>query len=243
MTDTIDSHHSTKHFITFAAGERNYYEAADRLLRQAQNINLFDSTRAFTDQDLKTDPYFWPKHSEFMETHLRGYGYWLWKPYIIKKTVENLSDGDVLLYLDAGCEIGHHKRDTLKMYLEEGVKQDLVLRSLHGDENTHTKMDLFIKMGMVDDKYVYDYQYQGGAVMFYVCDKTRAFVKEWYEICCEYSNIDDSPSIHPNLGCFVEHRHDQSVFSLLTKKYQLPYNHCIFYGLEYNRNRTGIAYY
>jgi len=241
MTETQP--HATKHFITFAAGERNYYEAADRLVRQAQNIGLFDTTRAFTDQDLKTDADFWPRHSEFMETHPRGYGYWLWKPYIIKKTMENLQDGDILVYLDCGCEIGPHKRDTLKMYLEEGAKQDLILRSLHGDEHTHTKMDLFIKMGMLDDKYVYDYQYQGGAVIIYVCDKTRAFYNEMYDICCEYPNIDDSPSIHPNLGCFVEHRHDQSVFSLLTKKYQFPYNHCIFHGLEVNRNRTGIAYY
>jgi len=234
---------NTKHFITFAAGERNYYEAADRIVSQAQNINLFDTVRGFTDRDLKDDVDFWPRHSEFMELNKRGYGCWLWKPYIIKKTMDTLRDGDVLMYLDAGCEVVHHKYDTLKMHLEVGAKEDLILRSLHGDENTHTKMDLFIKMGMFDNKYVYDYQYQGGAIIIYVCDKTRAFVNEWYDICCEYSNIDDSPSVHPNLECFVEHRHDQSVFSLLTKKYQLPFKHCIFNSVEYIRNRSGNTYF
>lgn len=233
----------TKHFITFAAGEQKYYDAATRLIRQAQNINLFDNTRVFTDHDLKNDVDFWPRHSEFMETHPRGYGYWLWKPYIIKKTIESLKDGDVLLYLDAGCEIGPHKYANLKMYLDETAKEDYILRSLHGDENTHTKMDLFLKMNMFQDKYVYDYQYQGGAVIIYICEKTRAFYNEFYEICCEYSNIDDSPSISANLNCFVEHRHDQSVFSLLTKKYELPYNHCIFNAVEVNRNVSGFAYY
>jgi hypothetical protein len=234
---------NTRHFITFAGGESNYYDAATRLVRQAQNINLFDTARAFTAEDLQSDPDFWSRHSEFVTNHPRGYGYWLWKPYIIRKTMATLQDGDILVYLDAGCEIGPHKYDTLKMHLETGAKDDYILRSLHGDENTHTKMDLFIKMGMLDDKYVYDYQYQGGAVIIYVCSKTREFYNEMYDICCEYSNIDDSPSQSPNLSCFVEHRHDQSVFSLLTKKYQLPYNHCIFNSLECNRNRTGYAYH
>ena len=35
----------------------------------------------------------------------RGYGYWLWKSYIIKKTIEKMSDDDILLYLDCGYEI------------------------------------------------------------------------------------------------------------------------------------------
>jgi hypothetical protein len=230
---------STKHFITFAGGEQNYYDATKRLQTQAQNINLFDTTKIYTDQDLKNDSEFWPRHSEFITTHSRGYGYWVWKSYIIKKTMETLQDGDVLLYLDCGCEIGHHQYDALKKNLEEGAKEDYILRSLHGDENTHTKMDLFIKMGMLEDKYVYDYQYQSGAFIIYVCDKTREFINEWYDLSCDYSNIDDSPSIHPNLPCFVEHRHDQSIFSLLTKKYELPYNHRVVQGVEYIRNRTG----
>ena len=54
-----------------------------------------------------------------------------------------------------------------------------------------------------------------------VIDKTRKLVNEWYNICCNYHMIDDTPSIELNLPGNIEHRHDQSVFSLLTKKYNL----------------------
>ena len=38
-------------------------------------------------------------------------------------------------------------------------------------------------------------------------------------ICSDYSMIDDSPSIENNITNFKVHRHDQSIFSILRKKY------------------------
>lgn len=33
----------------------------------------------------------------------RGNGFWLWKPYIIKKTLDSLHENDYLIYLDSGA--------------------------------------------------------------------------------------------------------------------------------------------
>ena len=49
---------------------------------------------------VKKDEIFWENHSSFIENNKKGYGYWLWKPYIIKKTLEKMKKGDILLYLD-----------------------------------------------------------------------------------------------------------------------------------------------
>ena len=46
---------------------------------------------------------------------------------------------------------------------------------------------------------------------------TLEFVKEWYNLSCNYHFIDDSPSILKNDDTFKEHRHDQAIFSLLLK--------------------------
>jgi hypothetical protein len=45
----------------------------------------------------------------------------------------------------------------------------------------------------------------------------RGFTKDWLNICEEREHhfITDAPSIAPNHPSFVEHRHDQAVFSLL----------------------------
>jgi hypothetical protein len=74
-----------KYFITFGAGGQNYYDAVNRLINQVKILNIFDKIIGYTDNDLKNDVEFWTKHSNFIENNKRGYGYWLWKPYIIKK--------------------------------------------------------------------------------------------------------------------------------------------------------------
>ena len=63
----------------------------------------------------------------------------------------------------------------------------------------------------------------------------------WYEICCDYHMIDDSLSIHKELESFIEHRHDQSVFSLLSKKYNIFNTGLDEKCIKYIRNRTGIS--
>ena len=52
------------------------------------------------------------------------------------------------------------------------------------------------------------------------CPHSVELVEKWYDIMSNhYHLIDDSPSFLPNDHSFVEHRHDQSVFSLLRYKY------------------------
>lgn len=230
-----------KQFITFGAGSQNYYEAGERLINQVNSLNIFDKSIFYTDKDLKTDDEFWIVHSNFVENNNRGYGYWLWKPYLIKKTMQTMQKGDILLYLDCGCEVDIRKKETIDKYLEY-VRTDCIVGTYTTFiEKEWNKMDLMKKLDAVDEKYFNTVQRQAGALAFLVCEKTINFVNTWYELCCDYCNIDDTPSIEKNLVCFREHRHDQAVFSLLTKKWGLysdkTLDDCIIYG----RNRTGIS--
>ena len=101
-----------KYFITFGGGGQNYIDAGNRLINQINNTELFDKTILYTDIDLKNDSEFWNKHSNFILKNKKGFGYWLWKPYIIKKTIAQMKDGDILLYLDAGCEFNIKKKEN-----------------------------------------------------------------------------------------------------------------------------------
>lgn len=229
-----------KKFITFCAGDQNFSDAGKRIITQAKNINLFNDIILYTDLFLKNDQVFWNNHSKFIENNKKGYGYWLWKPYIIKKTIEKMNNGDILLYLDVGCEIDIQEKDFL-IECFELVKKDYIIGTLGvGFVKERCKMDLILKLNMNDNKYLDSRQHQAGANMYLVCDKTRQLVDEWYELCCSYNLIDDSESINKNVDSFIDHRHDQSIFSLLTKKYNLYSKinldkECI----KYSRNRTG----
>ena len=221
-------------FVTFGAGKyKNYHsrlgsadfiKAGKRLINQVEKLKVFDETKLYTDTDLKNDSEFWGKHKDFIEKNSsegsRGYGYWIWKPYIIKKSMETMKDGDILMYADCGSTMTKNKRNIISAF--NIVKKDYILASKHHTlEKQYHKMDLIVLLGMKNSKHIETQQRQATAEMFFVCDKTRKLVNEWYNICCNYHMIDDTPSIEPNLPGNIEHRHDQSVFSLLTKKYNL----------------------
>ena len=50
-------------------------------------------------------------------------------------------------------------------------------------------------------------------------EKNRDLARSWYEagLANNYSYITDEPSVAPNYEGFKEHRHDQSIFSVLVK--------------------------
>ena len=101
-------------------------------------------------------------------------------------------------------------------------------------------MDLMHEMNMTAESKTL--QRQGGAVLFAVNKETRSLVSEWYRLASIYHFIDDSPSKIPNTPDFREHRHDQSLFSLLTKKYNMfaKKDRLDNRAILYIRNRSGI---
>ena len=223
---------------TFARGKKKYVDVAKRLLKQAKKTGYFDKTILYTGNKMRNDKHFWKQHSKFITRNKRGWGYWIWKSYIIKKTMNTLNDGDILIYLDAGCEIGGGKQNLIPTYFDY-VKDDKIIGTTTCIEKDWCKMDLLHKLHMQNSDLINSKQRQGGTLLFYICKETRNIVDEWYKISCDYHMIDDSPSIKPNLNCFNEHRHDQSIFSLLTKKYGIFSDKHLSNCIYVSRNKSG----
>jgi hypothetical protein len=226
-----------KKFITFGSHD-NYIQAAERLVSQSKKLNIFTETILYTPEFLQKDLEFWNKHGEFINKNKKGYGYWIWKSFIIKKTMGSMKDGDILLYLDCGCELDSKIRMRLLECIDI-VKRHKIIGTYASLEKEWCKMDLIQQLQMNKPNYLNTLQRQGGAILFLVCEETRKFVNEWYTLCCDYHNIDDTPSILENLEGFKEHRHDQSIFSLLTKKYNLFSSRTLSNAVYYIRNKTG----
>ena len=227
-----------KYFITFGAGEQNYIDAGQRIITQAESCGIFDKIILYTDEYLKQDSEFWSMHSAFIESNPRGYGFWLWKPYIIKKTMEQLHDDDILVYADGGCEIDIKQSHLFNQLFDE-MNSEHVLGTRISIEKYWNKMDLILHLDMKNDKYMNSRQNQATTNMYRVCDKVRDFVNQWYDLACNYHFIDNSPSIKKNADGFQEHRHDQSIFSLLTKKMDIYNYKPIDRVILIKRNRSG----
>jgi hypothetical protein len=91
--------------IIFGAGKYNYKRSAVRLSRQARELHLFDEIIHYSERDLSIQyNNFWLTHKLLMENN-KKYGFGIWKPFLILENMKTMNTGDVLIYLDAVCEI------------------------------------------------------------------------------------------------------------------------------------------
>jgi len=234
-------------FLTYGS-HSNYIDASNRLCNQANNLNIFNNIYNYNLNDLKNDKEFWDRHGTFIENNAKGGGYWLWKPYLIHKTIEKLQDGDLLLYLDCGCEIIIEEKEFMFENINNVKKYKLLAAiSENSNEYKYNKMDLIHKLNMNNNVEELEMlQIQGGFIFLEVSQQFKNIIKEWYELGCNYHYINDNPSIIPNNSNFIDHRHDQSIFSLLIKKNKL-YQKCVsewtIFCIKYARNKSGISNY
>lgn len=227
--NTIKEPNTNKHKIwgtTFGGGGQRFYDAANRLKKELTDINVFDTVIAYTDEYLKNDSEFWNKHHNFIANNSRGYGYWIWKPYVILKTFNQMNYGDILVYLDAGCEVVNNPDSVDKMHKLISDTSNISYTSTGHNEKKYTKMDLFKYLNVDKNTDIHNsIMHQAGVIIIIKNKHTVAFITEWYNNMCDYHLVDDSPSILQNDTSFIEHRHDQSIFSLLIKtKYNVDFN-------------------
>lgn len=214
----VNIKYMSKIFITFGGGSNNYYESVKKITNQANKIGLFDEIVGYTDINLRENyPEFWKKHSKFILKHKRGYGYWIWKSFLIQQKLNEMEDGDILLYLDSGCDINYHNKHMMEEFFELTNKHEMINTNAQ-KEKIWTKRDLY-DIIKIDNNKLNTNQIQGGIIMLKKCSKVIKLINEWVELNSDYHNIDDSPSVKENYQEFREHRHDQSVYSLLCKKY------------------------
>lgn len=232
------------YFASFGGPSTNYLEAVDRICNQARSFNVFREIYKYTDSDLKNDYNFWSKHGDFLSNNHRGYGFWLWKPYIIKITLEKINNEDILLYLDSGCELNINNVNNFYTLLDKTNEKLIIGTYSASNDITFTKMDTIKYFNMENHSKLADNHMQAGILMMKKCDIITSLINEWYDICSNnYHLIDDSPSIEKNFDNFIDNRHDQSIYNLLVKKYNLHnYDMTIENSpIVSNRNRSGIS--
>ena len=151
----------------------------------------------------------------------RGNGYWLWKPYFIYKTLkEKLKEGDYLIYTDAGIL---YMNSTYKIieFLKTQKAEMWMIRLNKIIEKTYTKRDAFILLGVDSPFYTDTNQFMAGVQVYRKSKYTEKFLEELLYYSQDKRIITDEPNTQglKNYKEFIENRHDQTVLSLLIKKY------------------------
>ncbi len=151
----------------------------------------------------------------------RGNGFWLWKPYIIKKTLALLQENDYLIYLDSGA---YYINSVQYLIIEmKKKKQDIMVFELPFKECYYTKRDVFISMKCDEFQYTNTNQRMATMLIVKKTNWTDCFINEWLEFAQIEDIITDSKNHMGkyNYNGFIDNRHDQSILSVLSKKYKI----------------------
>jgi hypothetical protein len=155
----------------------------------------------------------------------RGAGFWIWKPYLIMKTMqERMGDDDWLMYTDSGMYFVRNPWDWILPMEDRIGEKGIVTFGCCGRARQFTKRDTFVLMGMDEPRYTDSAEQDQRMASVFVCKKTpfsMAFVEEWMRYCSDPRILTDLPNTQglPNYPEFKDHRHDQAIMSLLCIKY------------------------
>lgn len=142
----------------------------------------------------------------------RGCGLWLWKPYFILKTLNELQDNDYLFYCDSGAYF-LQSIDKLIMVLERD-QQDIMCFEIPLVECMWTSGSCIKRMKCEEKKYMYTPQRCASYILIKNTINSRRIILEYLDACEDIENLQGG-----ELGedC-IAHREDQSIWSLVTKK-------------------------
>jgi len=200
-------------FLTF--GDARFEGALRRIEREAAASGFFDELRIRRPRDLGRA--FWRKHGRFVSANRRGYGYWIWKPWLVLDALVACQPDEILVYADAGCTINGNGRKRFDDYrrLAEGTPSGVMGFQLELEERRYTKGDAFEALHAWHLKNTP--QVVTTAILWRRCESSIEFARDWLTLAESYNLLSDVPSVVRNDPAFVEHRHDQSLFSLLAK--------------------------
>lgn len=219
-----------KIFCTFADSrlKRSLY----RIQKQSVEMEAYDNVFIFDETSLNTS--FKEKFKDHLIQGSRGYGYWSWKPQVILQVLNQVEVGDVIQYSDSGCHLNKKGKVRLLEYFElaKNSKSGILsfrsknIAELNEGENfygnlefKYNKADLLNYFGVLNNSSITNtVQYEAGIIFIRKDASTIKFIEDWINIFSnDFHFIDDSPSVIPNIKGFIDHRHDQSIYSVLCK--------------------------
>lgn len=204
------------YFASFA--DHRYKKSLQRIKEEAKEMGVFKEIFCWNEDDL--DDEFWEKHKHFILHSTRGFGYYIWKPQVVLQALRKMPENAVLVFADAGCQLNKEGIQRLYEYADMATNHP---SGIVGFNTTFpirdwTKISTLLYLRVTELEKTLP-QHLGGVHVMCNCAQVRYFVENWLQLCENYEILDDRPSQYNNLPGFKDHRHDQSIFSILFHRY------------------------
>lgn len=226
------------YFVTYGSGD--FLLTARRLAIEAHELGFFEKIFSFTEKDLpisiQSSPLF---HSK------KGGGYWLWKPFIIQKVLNEIQNNDIVVYSDAGNELFISEKwqqyfDLLKIHssiffqykenFDYGWKKFNASYSNSAQIKCWTKASTIIHFKSLfesDLEWLEKSKIMAGLIFIKKDSDSLRLINEWLqtmlyfpELICDVMEYEkNSQHLY-----FSQHRHDQSILSILVRYFEKQSN-------------------
>lgn len=211
------------HFLVYTNGAQPFAGNAEDYCASALKVG-FDSATHVTEEMLRQTE-FWDRNRTILDQP-RGAGYWLWKPWVILQKLRECGPHDIVVYNDAG----RYARGDFRQFpaFPHAAVELCALspkRFIHGFianwqiQGHYTKRDAFILMDADTDDMHRAAQVCAGPLLFMPSPESFAFLESWLSYCCDPRILTDQPDeLGKTHDTFRDHRHDQSVGSILAHR-------------------------
>ena len=199
--------------ISFA--DKKYFRS-QKILKQSALQYGVDKVYSYNDVWLKSQKHFYEVNKKILNKH-RGAGFWLWKPFIILERLTKMEDGDILLYVDSGSRFVHDISPIINIVRKSGIA---LFSNDNHKNSTWTKRDCFYYMNCDTEEYHNGYQIAACYLALQKNSTNIKLVSDWLRFACDERILTDDSNVCglPNFEDFKDHRHDQSILSLLAIK-------------------------
>lgn len=208
------------HLINYA--HNSFKQAQKRNTATGINPGGFDSVIEYGYDDLSEE---FVTKNEHILSQSRGAGYWIWKPYIIVKTLLEVEPGDVVFYSDCGAEFISSAKPLIDICKNEtrGVMLFHMEPTPQNKEVLQTKKDVFVILDCDSEEYTESWARLASFSVWQKNDFSLNFAKEWLKYVQDERLSTDLPNScgMPEDPRHIAHRHDQSVLSVLSKKFSI----------------------
>lgn len=212
------------HLITFATA--GFVPQAEALVASALAAGFAHGAVLGPDDLAGSD--FASRNREIL-SQKRGAGYWLWKPFLIRRALENIDSTDIVFYCDAGRTDYYqftHFPTNLVSHLRANDSGFLLGPAVghFGSLEDWAKRDCLLLM-KADNKNLRSKPLLMTWSLWTPSETAFRFLDEWQNYAEDPRCLTDIPNTlgRPNHLGFRDHRHDQSIMSILAHQMNAPF--------------------
>lgn len=193
---------------------RDYSAEVKRLFQTA--LPYFDGFWEYSPDWLKKSAFWQTEAKKVLEEDSFG---WAFKSICIYDALSMLQDGDIVLWIDSNDILIDNPQPIFDFAEEYGIYSHDHYPTYYPNSNW-TQKDMFVGMNCDEEKYWRTPQLQVNIMAFCKNDFVFGFVSEWVKYSTDYDTM--IQNILPNMPGFQDHRHEQSIFTILMRKYDVP---------------------